>query len=257
MGEGHERLFSVYHVPNGLQKKSNGVLICPPLGREYLSTYKSLRILAVKLADAGFHVLRFDYSGYGDSSGETGETKTIRTYVQNINLCIDDFKKACGLENIYLVGVRFSALLAMIYATLNNVEGLALWAPVLNGNDYINELAGLQRKFSVKSFAKFKNVSPVAKEFLGFLFSKDIIKEIKTTHYKNYCSFQNLKVLLFINPGYPVYNSMVSALSVHNEVEIKNMENVDFWLKKEDDSESKAMIPYADIITIVNWFNNG
>ena len=50
---------------------------CQPLGHEYIRAHRTFNQLAAGLARAGFPVLRFDYSGTGDSSGadEMGSVK--------------------------------------------------------------------------------------------------------------------------------------------------------------------------------------
>ena len=68
IGAGDAPRLAWYHAPE--VRSGQGVVICPPLGHEYISAYRSLRELADRLAAAGVAVLRFDYHGTGDSAGE-------------------------------------------------------------------------------------------------------------------------------------------------------------------------------------------
>ncbi|MUM35118.1 alpha/beta hydrolase, partial [Mycobacterium sp. CBMA361] len=75
-GPEQSRLFGVVHVPAGSAARA-GVVICPPLGRQHLDTYTGLKLLAQRLCANGFAVLRFDYSGTGDSMGDQGRDSAI------------------------------------------------------------------------------------------------------------------------------------------------------------------------------------
>ena len=63
--DGQQRL-GIYHAPRASVAGEGGVVLCAPIGQEYMRTHRPLRQLALALADAGLHVLRFDYHGTGD-----------------------------------------------------------------------------------------------------------------------------------------------------------------------------------------------
>ena len=56
----------------------HGVVIAGPIGYEWWSTHRTLRTLAERLADRGHTVLRFDYDGLGDSTGERWDPRARR-----------------------------------------------------------------------------------------------------------------------------------------------------------------------------------
>ena len=51
------------------------MVLCYPGGQEYIRSRRAFRQLAIRLSSAGFPVLRFDYHGCGDSSGDDDEGK--------------------------------------------------------------------------------------------------------------------------------------------------------------------------------------
>lgn len=69
-GPPHRRLFGAFHRPTpGAPRRRESVLVCAPFGQEAVRTHRLLRVLADRLADDGFPVLRFDPYGSGDSAG--------------------------------------------------------------------------------------------------------------------------------------------------------------------------------------------
>src|SRR5437773_7734152 len=67
-GSPDKLLFGCYHEPSLERRRKCAVVVCQPVGHEYINSHRALRQLAARLCDAGFPVLRFDYYGCGDSS---------------------------------------------------------------------------------------------------------------------------------------------------------------------------------------------
>src|SRR5256885_16263297 len=71
-GPATARLFGLHDAPRTDAGREGSVVLCYPYGRDYMSAFRAYRTLALRLARAGFHVLRFDYRGTGDSAGDIG-----------------------------------------------------------------------------------------------------------------------------------------------------------------------------------------
>src|SRR5882757_5126910 len=67
---GGRPLFAWHHAPPSALRRGAGIVLCPPLGYEYMSAYPTMRILAERLAALGFDALRVDYDGTGNSAGD-------------------------------------------------------------------------------------------------------------------------------------------------------------------------------------------
>src|SRR5690606_39670222 len=72
----NHRLFVMEQVPVTAR---GAVLMCAPFLEERLFCRRVLRNLALSLADAGWHVLRFDSAGEGDSEGELFDVGALTT----------------------------------------------------------------------------------------------------------------------------------------------------------------------------------
>jgi pimeloyl-ACP methyl ester carboxylesterase len=136
-GASARQLFGAYHPAKG--RSRGGVVICAPLGREYLLAHATLRYLARLLADAGFDVLRFDYFGTGDSAGAFEEASQ-QQWLADIATAITELKDLAHVDRVSLVGMRYGATLAAIVArTQDGIDGLVLWDTVTSGRDYLQE----------------------------------------------------------------------------------------------------------------------
>jgi uncharacterized protein len=137
----------VYDPPDTSHVSSGGVVICAPFGHEYVRSYRALRNLAADLAAAGLHVLRFDYTGCGDSAGEAQDA-TVEQWQQDVASAIDELKDMSALPRVSIVGVRFGATLAaMATSTRKDIDTLAVWDPVVRGSNHLEELRDLQRRW--------------------------------------------------------------------------------------------------------------
>lgn len=140
-GKADRQLFGAYD-PTTAPDLRQGVVLCNPWGQEYLLSHQSMRYLAKLLSDSGFHVLRFDYYGTGDSAGESVEC-TVASCLEGINLAIEELKETAGVSLVHLVGLRLGAPLAAIAATKRNDVGrLVLWDPI-SGADFLKDVGAV------------------------------------------------------------------------------------------------------------------
>src|SRR4051794_39212798 len=72
--EGERPLFASYHAPaEGVPARNVAYVLCLPLHLELIQSYGSMRRCAEVLAAAGFHVMRVDYDGTGESAFSTDD----------------------------------------------------------------------------------------------------------------------------------------------------------------------------------------
>jgi pimeloyl-ACP methyl ester carboxylesterase len=167
--QSHKPLFGIYHAPEGRQDRDSGVIVCYPMGSEYIRSHRAFRQLAARLAANGFHVLRFDYYGCGDSAGE-GHEGHPGQWMDDIATAIEEIKVTTGVGSVFLVGARFGATLAAIVgAQRSDLGGVVLWEPVLNGASYIRELLNSHESWVMdKVPSQKRNRENGYRETLGF-----------------------------------------------------------------------------------------
>jgi uncharacterized protein len=130
-GSRQRRLFGCYEPAQENFGKVRAVLLCYPAGNEHIFAYRTMRLLAARLVQAGFHVLRFDYFGTGDSYGDTGEGD-LASWCGDIETAIEELKEITGATNVNLAGLRLGANLSARVAAYRSkdVSKLVLWEPL-------------------------------------------------------------------------------------------------------------------------------
>jgi pimeloyl-ACP methyl ester carboxylesterase len=139
-GTSQEPLFGVYQPPKAQRSRETGIVLCYPMGQEYMRSHRAFRQLAMLLTKAGFHVLRFDYFGTGDSAGASDEISFDR-WVRDASSAADELKDTTGITRVAFAGLRVgAAVAARAAAPRNDVECLVLWDPIVEGSGYVREL---------------------------------------------------------------------------------------------------------------------
>ncbi len=163
-GSPDKLLFGCYHEPSFERRRKCAVVVCQPVGHEYINSHRALRQLAARLCDVGFPVLRFDYYGCGDSSGSR-EEGTILQWLEDISTAISEVRSRTAVVQVCLIGLRLGGTLAMIAAAERaDLESMVLWDPVISGKGYLHGLLRLQEEM-----LRFRPKPSSAQEPQGYL----------------------------------------------------------------------------------------
>jgi alpha-beta hydrolase superfamily lysophospholipase len=153
IGPDGRRVFAWHHPAQPHVRRGAAVVLCPPLGYDYICVYRTWRILAGRLAALGFDAIRFDYDGTGDSAGDPEEPGRPEAWLRSIEHAMTEARELTGSSAVALVGLRLSATLAIQAATARGgVDRLVLWSPFRSGRAYVHELkayARLSRQYHV------------------------------------------------------------------------------------------------------------
>jgi pimeloyl-ACP methyl ester carboxylesterase len=140
LGTAQRRLFAI-HEAAAATPRIRAAVLCQPLGTEYTYAHRSVRQLAVRLAMAGFHTLRFDYFGTGDSAGTDAEMD-LAGCETDVESAMEALADIVGTSRVTLIGLRAGANIAARVAARHvaEVEALVLWDPL--PSDDLQPLAG-------------------------------------------------------------------------------------------------------------------
>jgi pimeloyl-ACP methyl ester carboxylesterase len=146
-GGGRQLLGSLHH-PQRLRGRATAVLLCSPFGEEASRAHRVFRVLATQLERAGFAALRFDYSGTGDSMGESQDA-TVDAWLADVGRAAEHLRTKSGAGRIAIVGLRLGATLAALAAARGDARPrhLLLWDPVVDGAAYLRDLVAQHRTY--------------------------------------------------------------------------------------------------------------
>ncbi len=145
---GAQQLLGAIHHPQRLRARTTAVLLCNPFGEEASRAHRTFRVLATQLERAGYTAMRFDYSGTGDSLGESADA-TIDGWITDVGHAADRLRQASGASKIAIIGLRLGATLAALAAARGAARPrhLVLWDPVVDGAAYLREMAVQHRAY--------------------------------------------------------------------------------------------------------------
>ncbi len=167
-GSSAQALYGVYH-PGTQIKPKKAVLLCYPYGHEYMRIHWAFRRLTDQLNQAGYPVLRFDYSGTGDSAGDPKKV-SIAQWQQDILTAAFELKTLSGAATLSVIGHRLGALLAASVAELCTEE-LILWEPLSSGADYLKVMATMNQAV-IQRLNKFRRhrLRTTPEDYVGMRF---------------------------------------------------------------------------------------
>jgi alpha-beta hydrolase superfamily lysophospholipase len=146
-GDEHRSAVGWWHAPSGRPADASRlpVLICPPHGREDECAYRTLRVLAERLAAAGHPVLRFEFPGTGDAAGDAYMPDLVPTWEAAIAAGLDGLKAQAGCSRVAVVGLRLGALLAAgVAASRDDVAAFVAIAPPVSGRAFVREMKAFE-----------------------------------------------------------------------------------------------------------------
>jgi len=248
----NEQLFACYHQPNPQQQHPLNVVICNPIGFEYQYAHRSLRKLADMLASEGYPVLRFDYYGCGDSSGHF-EQASIAQWLKDITAAVDAIQQKTGCDKTCLIGLRFGATMATLYAgQAKDIQAVVNWDVVLSGQYYLHELNQLQQRMVIgKSVSSNEQHTDVGGEFIGYWFTKELCHELSQLDLQP-TNGHNSEQVLFIDSNQQQNSKLLQRYlqELSMPYSYHRHEYQTAWQRQQISSEG---LPYPILRSITQW----
>lgn len=256
-GESAKPLFGIYHPPQAGTSCDAGVVLCYPMGQEYIRSHRSLVRLAEFLSSAGFHVLRFDYYGCGDSAGGCCQG-SIGQWVNDISTAVNELNGGYDLKRVCLVGLRLGGALAMMAgAGRGDIDSIVLWDPVIDGAMYLRELISLHDKWLRGSFAKPQLDHKHGKqhEILGFPMTDSIREELTDINLLRLERRPANSVFIVTSNEAKENKLLAEHLErINSEPSYEYIPAPKVWFKN-DNENGKGLVPIPILKSIINWIS--
>jgi pimeloyl-ACP methyl ester carboxylesterase len=234
------------------------VLLCPPIGQEYVRSHWAIRQVALALVRAGFHCFRFDWFGVGDSSGELAEATLARWKEDAVNAA-QELRDAAGVRKLSIVGLRFGATVAAMAAREIAPSSLILWDPVLEGASYVAQLRRIHEQL-ISDQARYWSAPPRrpdegGTELCGFDFGEGILAEIRRVEAAQLADLPRARVCLLRSSGSSDLSAFEQRLRAGAlEVELRSTTMQAKWASARDVEE--LLLP-ADAVRATTAFLEG
>lgn len=252
-GPPDRQLFGCYHEPALERRRHCAVVVCQPVGHEYINCHRALRQLAGRLCGAGFPVLRFDYYGCGDSSGKA-EEGSIGEWREDTLTAVSQVRQRSGASQVCLLGLRIGGTVAMMAATEPaDVESMILWDPVLDGKRYLEGLRCLQKealRFRRRPNYGWKFRKTI--EAFGFEWSPSLCADLERIDLRASPKRLAKKALVVQTDG-EAYEALKSRLEkTGTSVEVQRLEAPQIWLPTVD---GNLQVPGKVLQSLVSWIS--
>lgn len=254
-GKSPKLLLGVYHPPQGIKTHNVGIVLCYPIINEYIRSHRAFVRLAHLLSKAGFHVLRFDYYGCGDSEGDC-EKGELSQWINDISIAAEELKSGCDVENVCLIGLRMGGTMSLIAASKrNDIDTIILWEPIVSGEEYLEELTTLHKIITEGYLSRMKQKPGDIKncERMGFLITDLMLKEIKRLDLlsSRQKSINNI-LLITNNDNMKVFSDNLRVIS--DNVSIRNIPGPQIWLDRDNEMYA-GIVPIQILQFIVSWIS--
>ena len=211
-GNKHRPVFGWFHVPADGWARS-GVVICPPLGFNYIHCHYALRLLAEELAAKGLCALRFDYDGTGDSAGGNDDPGRVTAWLGTIRYAVSLVQEA-GAGEVSVVGLRFGATLAAEAAAIDGgLDQLVLWDPCASGRAFLRE----QRAISTITLGTASDSADGSVETPGVRYDATTANDIESISIDKCALPLARRVLLLTRDDRPVSRSLLRTSLAQEE----------------------------------------
>ncbi len=266
-GDSASPLFGALTEPPAGAERGHGVLLCPPIGQEHVRSHWALRQVATALGRAGFHVLRFDWFGVGDSAGDL-EAASLERWTQDAKSAAQELKDATGLRKLSVVGLRMGAALAALAAPKIKPNVMVFWDPVVDGGRYVQQLRALQAGlvadekrywfawpqavrsalgFAMPELTQERKSAPG--ELVGFQFSTSLLEEIASIDETLLGKLPRVRAVVLDSSGEPGSADLARALEASgHEVERRVTDARGRW---NDPSQIEELLLPGDAIRAI------
>ncbi len=217
-GPASSPLFGILYTPAPSQSNGRAVLLCAPLGWEYMRSHWAMRKIARLAATRGFHVLRFDYFATGDSSGDRGMGSVDR-WRRDVQAAATELRAASGAPTASVVGARLGATLAAAACVAGlDADRLVMWDPVVAGAAHLATLERLHGELLALRGGRPPNPRVQGDELVGFPYPVSLRRELAAVDLME--MRLGMPTVVVATEALPEYEAMAHAMGPATTLEL-------------------------------------
>lgn len=179
-----EPIFVTVHDAGGEGLRDTAVVLCPPFGWDEVSSYRSLRSWAYRLAADGHPTVRLSLPGTGDSGGSPYDPGLVGAWVESVTAASDWIRVRSGARRVAVIGIGLGGLLACLaMAEGASIDDLLLWGTPVTGRSLVRQL-GMFSKLEAAQFFRGLPQPPALPEGQleagGFAMSPETVSRLQS-----------------------------------------------------------------------------
>ena len=174
--------FATLHRPSPETMRDTAVVLCPPFGWEEISSYRSLRFWALRLAEAGYATIRVSLPGTADSSGGPRDPERVRAWTGAIRSAAVALHIHTAGRRIAAVGIKLGGVLAYLAAAdAAPIDDLVLWGVPARPRTLLREMRAFSKLERARSFEGIEPPPLPAGEIEagGFVLSASTVSDLE------------------------------------------------------------------------------
>ena len=180
-----QSIFALAYVPLN-KNRHETIIICPPDPQDCMRSHGALVLLARRLQQEGFGVLRFDYRGTGDSEGSSVAID-LDSWLQDALGAAEFIQNLWPGMRLSLIGLRLGSCIALRASLRLNIERLLLWDPILDGHVYIKAAESAQKALFSREPTNppFTSLRYSHEQYWGFAWSESWRRQVAKINIAN------------------------------------------------------------------------
>ncbi len=252
-GPDEQRLFGVYHRPAVARKVPAGAVLCYPVLQEYLRSHRAFLRLAAQLAGRGWHVLRFDYSGCGDSYGDG--PRDPGAWASDLGMAVKELRERSGATRLALIGLRVGAsLAATAAASIQPLSDLVLWDPVVDGPEYLKDLMAFRHAETSSPAARQRMLLSPTDRGVGLEVTPEVLQTLSGLDVERQLQARAERILVFDSQeSGPIADYAHRLGSAQANVAFKHVAERPVWAERKRNSPNNIIVPTLSLKAIIDW----
>jgi uncharacterized protein len=264
-GAASRQLFGLYQEPLAHAARAESILLCNPFGQEAIRSHRLFKVLADRLCRDGFHVLRFDYFGTGDSAGNDDEV-SIAGFVADLLLADEELLRRSSYAKRSWIGLRLGASVAAMASAKAGVapQRMVLWEPVIDGTNYLAELehahdVALEDAYGSRCTTDAELKSQFAREsgneVLGFPLTQTFLQELNSLSLDAFAGTKTSIVDIFNNESMFGSTGDLSRCLTARGIDVRSESIAEPIIWTADEMMNAATVPGEVLQRIAGCFN--
>jgi len=245
-----DSLFYNLHYSTASKNNTKAIILIGPIGPEYMHCHRSIKCLANNLAEKGFHTLRFDPIGMGNSTADLKSELTHEKWPTSLSILKSFLIDELNIDDVIFIALRSGSLILSKYMETTIVNYPVFWFPYINGKRFVRDILIIDNLLKLEENYTTDKGQPVIHGggYPFTLSSQEYFKHINILE----STFNNgIESLLIEDSETPPNSKFIDKLTTH----FNTTKELSSGLSEMIQQAGFSVIPEKSFDIIYNWLN--